>query len=277
MARKIPNAPSQRMYGDNQSEHLLQLHKSIDKLGSFGLSRYEVVSRWVELIFCVHLSCGDETSPYEVEYHKIQEQFGHNKERVAKVMSGMLAYLYLHMQKTNREALGELWTCYCSNEQNGQFFTPWPICQAMAQMTLGDVKHLDERDDDDKMSIADPCSGAGILLLAAGKLIPPQHMHKVVFYAQDIDYYCARITALNMLFFNMNSIVVWGDSLLLEQKQVWQTEHSLAFGGTIREVASVPEIAKPMQEAAKIKQSQSTLFTPFELIPETEILQPALF
>lgn len=279
MARKIRGTPAQRMSGDNRSDHLLKIHQKIDELGGLGFSRYQTVSNWVELIFYAHLSNGDESSAAEAEYHKVLARFNHNKKRAADIMAEMLAALYLHMRETNREALSELWSVYCANEQNSQYFTPWHVSLMMAQMLVGDLSTLAERSEDDKLSIADPCCGGGVMLLAAGKQIPPEQLCKVMFYAQDVDLHCAQICALNMLFFNMNAIIVWGDSLAMEQRRVWQTAHSLAWGGAIREIEAQPEIARPLQEAAQMKQAQigPTLFAPIEAKPESKIAQAALF
>ena len=65
----------------------------------------------------------------------------------------------------------------------GQFFTPAPICDLMAQITQPK----------DAETVMDCCSGSGRLILSA-KIICPT----AKFYACDVDPICSKMTALNM-------------------------------------------------------------------------------
>ena len=44
------------------------------------------------------------------------------------------------------------------------------------------------------------------------------------------------MTALNLMFFNLSGLVVWGNSLTMEVRGAWETRRSVAFGGSIRPV-----------------------------------------
>jgi hypothetical protein len=51
---------------------------------------------------------------------------------------------------------------------------------------------------------------------------------------QDIDLRCVKLTTLNMLFFNLSSCIIWGDSLKMEVRKAYRTERSL-LGGSLYE------------------------------------------
>ena len=42
------------------------------------------------------------------------------------------------------------------------------------------------------------------------------------------------MTALNLMFFNLNGVILWGDHLALEVRGAWETRRSLVWGGSIR-------------------------------------------
>lgn len=134
------------------------------------------------------------------------------------------AMLQIEMQKTNDDVLGQVYMEWNqSNKYRGQFFTPKHVASAMASMLQPRGK------------ILDPCCGSGVLLVEAIKTMDHESLNKAVFVGQDIDLTCVKMCALNLMFFNVNGYVVWGDSLLMECKQVYET-HRSPLGGSIREL-----------------------------------------
>jgi type I restriction enzyme M protein len=88
------------------------------------------------------------------------------------------------------DPFGCLFESVCSNfskQANGQFFTPMPLCDLIAQITIPPPS--------EKVggTCNDPCSGSGRLLLAANHINP-----SLYFIAVDIDPICAKMTAINM-------------------------------------------------------------------------------
>lgn len=100
-----------------------------------------------------------------------------------------------------------------SASYKGQFFTPIPICDFMAQVTHGD-------DLKDGMRVSDPACGSGRTLLAMAKL-----NRNLLFYAADVDQMCCKMTALNMLVNSLTCEVAWMNSLSLEHYDTWHTGH----------------------------------------------------
>jgi len=81
----------------------------------------------------------------------------------------------------------------------------------------------------------DPCCGSGVMLVEAIKTMNNEVIDSSLICGQDIDLTCVKMCALNLLFFNVNGYVVWGDCLLMECNKVYQTNRSY-LGGSIREL-----------------------------------------
>ena len=97
--------------------------------------------------------------------------------------------------------LGELFMAMgLVKEWNGQFFTPYEICRAMAAMNLGeDLKsQIEEKG---WVSVSDPACGAGALQLAFANECKRNHINyqtSVFFVAQDIDFLAGCMCYIQM-------------------------------------------------------------------------------
>ena len=88
-----------------------------------------------------------------------------------------------------------------SSDRNGQFFTPEPICDFMADIMVSDDTGINKR-------IADQACGSGRLLLAANTRAPGN-----LLIAADIDQKCCLMTVCNFFFHGCLGEVVWCNSL----------------------------------------------------------------
>lgn len=75
------------------------------------------------------------------------------------------------------------------SDQTGQFFTPYSVCCAMAEITMqGDYNELLKREG--YITINDPACGAGATLIAAAEVLHKNNINfqqQAIFIAQDID------------------------------------------------------------------------------------------
>ena len=110
----------------------------------------------------------------EEEYLSLVKQYanGEKGRRAIDAFPDAVADLIVAMTKTRKDILGDIYQGAISYGHNGQFFTPEPVCEAMARMSMGQGA---ER-------IVDACCGSGRLLLAAADVNPYAE-----FYGQDID------------------------------------------------------------------------------------------
>ena len=118
-----------------------------------------------------------------------------------------------------KDPFGDFYMEHLSNGGAGQFFTPEPICDFMAQLQVpGEMP--------DGASVGDPCCGSGRMLLSAAKI-----NRKAQFYAADLDLTCCKMTLLNFLLNTMCGEVAWMNSLSLEHWKSWKVSKVMDAGG----------------------------------------------
>lgn len=105
------------------------------------------------------------------------------------------------------DGLGDFFMEFLSFGKNGQFFTPQPICDMMAQMVYSD------RDfpTDHIPSVCDCACGSGRTLLAAAKINRNQ-----LFYGSDVDITCVKMTVINMAYNSLKGEIHWMNTLSMD-------------------------------------------------------------
>jgi len=194
--------------------------KCLEAILRHGYSSFTIFNDWLDLMLYA-LQQDDEHYLEIVKEYKNDQP---NGNREIDYFCKAFALLQIRMKETNDDVLGEIYMQWnMSNKYRGQFFTPKHIASFMAKCLNPQGK------------IIDPCCGSGIMLVESLKTMTNGALDQATFYGQDIDLTCVKMCALNLLFFNVNGYVVWGDSLLMECKKVYQTNRSY-LGGSIREV-----------------------------------------
>ena len=194
--------------------------KCLEAILSRGYSSYTIFNDWLDLMIFA-LQRDDEHYLEIVRKYKNTAKFG---EREIDYFCQAFACLQIEMKKTNDDILGQVYMQWNQNNKyHGQFFTPKHIASFMATVI------------EPKGKILDPACGSGIMLIEALKTMDNEKLDEAMFFGQDIDLTCVKMCALNLMFFNVNGFVVWGDSLSLECRKVYETERSY-LGGSIREL-----------------------------------------
>lgn len=194
--------------------------KCLEAILHRGYSSFTIFNDWLDLM--LYALQRDDTPYLEIvrKYKNNQPQ----GKREIDYFSEAFSLLMLEMQKTNDDILGQVYMQWNqSNKYRGQFFTPKHVASMMAQCLNPHGR------------ILDPCCGSGIMLVEAIKTMNNETLDSSLFCGQDIDLTCVKMCALNLLFFNVNGYVVWGDSLLMECNKVYQIARS-PLGGNIREL-----------------------------------------
>ena len=197
-----------------------EILKSLEAILTRGYNSYDVFNDWLDLmIFALQRD--------DPHYLEIVNRYRNDKpreEREIDYFCKAFALLQIEMQKTNEDVLGELYMQWnMNNKYRGQFFTPKHVASMMANML------------NPKGRVLDPCCGSGVLLVEAIKTMDYETVEKSLLCGQDIDLSCVKMCALNLMFFNVNGYVIWGDSLLLECRKVYMTSRSF-MGGSIKEL-----------------------------------------
>ena len=101
---------------------------------------------------------------------------------------------------------------------NGQIFTPYHVCELMAEMTMDDVVKKVEQDG--YISINDPCCGAGATLIAGIHAARKQlekanlnYQNHLLVVAQDIDETVALMCYIQLSLLGVAGYVKVGNSL----------------------------------------------------------------
>jgi len=189
-----------------------------------GYPRYDIFSDWIDLIL-YSLQGNDEA------YLEIVEKYNNNQPRghsPIDLYSHAFGELQQGIAALSLDLLGAVYEEFgMSSDSFGQYFTPHHLCDTKASMIID----IDE--EEDTYTVADPASGSGRLLISVSRTIPAGV--DTMFYAQDKDLICTKMTALNMYLLGLDGYAVHGDSLKNEKNRVWQID-STAFLGGIREL-----------------------------------------
>ena len=226
--------------GTNQ--HLDTLVKTLESIMHMGYSRHNVLQDFIGLMFYAF-------QRDDAQYLQIMKQYrneGVMDAREADYFAHALGELMLAMQETNEEYLGNLFMEFASDSYKGQFFTPYSVCKCMSQM----LNVGDKFPKSGKVFINDPCCGAGAMLLSFAQELSIEQANRVVFVAQDIDICCCQMTALNMMFFNMDAVIIHGNTLSLEVRNAWRTRRNIVWGGSL-EVMNVEDAKRIIENALK--------------------------
>lgn len=158
-------------------------------------SRHNRWSVWADFIVMTAISISNIVDKSHAEsreetYRSLVKKYN---ERELTCFGKMFSEIVLGIDACpEQDFLGELFMALeLGNQHNGQFFTPYTVCRAMAAMTYGnDLKERIKRQG--WVSVNDPACGAGALLIAfANECRRPgndvNYQTSVLFAAQDID------------------------------------------------------------------------------------------
>ena len=104
------------------------------------------------------------------------------------------------------------------NESNGQFFTPYHVCELMAEVTMDNT--IQKVEQDGYISINDPCCGAGATLIAAIHAARKRlekanlnYQNHVLIVAQDVDSTVALMCYIQLSLLGVAGMIKIGNSL----------------------------------------------------------------
>lgn len=107
------------------------------------------------------------------------------------------------------DILGEYFMCFITKGQNGQYFTPEPVCKMMASIQGADPEAEGNR-------VLDPACGSGRMLLSYAET-----SYRNYFFGADNSNTCAKMATLNFFLNGLNGEVAWMNSLSMEWFGGW--------------------------------------------------------
>ena len=184
-------------------------------------------------------------------------------------------------ENPKQDFLGNLYTALNLNQhQKGQFFTPYHICEFMAEVQNGgDLKAEVEKKG--FISVSDPACGAGALLIAfanSARAHGVNYHEKVLFVAQDIDATAAKMCYIQLTLLGCSACIIIGDSLskpgfhpdnevyytpmyflnswrFCEKTRTEEISANGAVAETVSEVVIEAVVSKPSVDAAEIREA----------------------
>lgn len=226
--------------------------KILDRLEAYGHSR--IFEDWIAIMLCSLNS-----PPREAEYMHLIRPYGKPREEERDIdrLAQAFGMAQIAMAQTQHDVLGTVYERFTEGAKSrrqalGQFFTPIPVCDLVAEMMCSD--------DSQPQSVLDPGSGSGRLLISAAKRLHPDSL----FTAIDKDRVCADMSALNLLFFNMNGVAMWGDALAGEFWDGYQTQRTV-LGGLLSKMTE-EEVKRATDWLAPRVQATQAETTPSQLI-----------
>lgn len=168
----------------------------------------------------------------EQEYLRIINKYN-KKER--SLFPQMLALLVKEYEREPfQDLLGKIYMeTGINNKNNGQFFTPYSICQTMAAVTMGRKEIGKQVHKQGYVNIYDCACGAGATLIAGVERCVTEVFKKynwqnhIYCAGQDVDRTCALMCYIQLSFVPVAGYVTVGDSLsepeITDINRIWFT------------------------------------------------------
>ena len=193
----------------------------------------KVFDDWAEAIACsLHqLPYHSEQLSKDDDFNKIEDQYmkaikGYNKEEL-EIFAKLMSIATAALAEKKQDFLGKIYMdLEIGNKNCGQFFTPYHVSQAMAQITIypDDLEKIIK--EKGFITICEPASGAGSMLIAAAETLETQGfnpMVNMIFEATDISRLCFNMTYIQTSLCGLAGTVIQGDSLTLEVSEIRKT------------------------------------------------------
>ena len=191
--------------------------KTFDSL-CYGQSRFQVWADFVHMFALSIVNAVDKVHFEEREKRYLRIVKPYKKEQL-EGFAQLARTTVLALEKNPfQDFLGELYMrCDLGNEHTGQFFTPYHICELMAQCIIGNEDstkaHVEKYG---YISLCDPCIGGGAMMIGAAQALHSQginYQQCAVFVGQDIDYTVAMMAYIQLSLLGCPGYIRVGNSL----------------------------------------------------------------
>lgn len=181
----------------------------------------------------------------EARYMEIVRRYSADEVRA---FPEMLAALVLDLEHEPEDVLGRVFhELELHNKWTGQYFTPFPLCRAMAKMIVGDGTDTQTRiSERGFLTASEPACGSGAMIIALAQELRAQGVNfqqQLHVTAVDVDVKCVHMAYLQFALLHIPAVVVLGDSLQLEERARWYTPAHILGGWSmkLRRIETIPE------------------------------------
>lgn len=173
----------------------------------------------------VALSKADLRQAEEREKLYMQTVRKYSTEEASKI-AHMFAELQVGLEFAPRDILGEIFmSMELGNSRMGQFFTPYALCEVMAELTLSEDPH-EKIKKNGYITVSEPASGSGATIIALMLAMEnrglnyQRHVHVT---ATDLDSTAASMAYVQLSLMHVPAVIVHGNTLTLEEYSLWYT------------------------------------------------------
>jgi type I restriction-modification system DNA methylase subunit len=194
---------------------------------------HQVFSDFVELA-AISISNAVDTGQQEKREARYMEIVKRYQTDELQQFPKMLGELVNELETVPRDVLGEVFhELELHNKWTGQFFTPFPLCQMMAKMNVGEGVVTSAIEQRGFLAAMEPACGSGAMVIALAlalrddKINYQQHLHV---HATDVDAKCVHMAYLQLSLLHIPAIVIHGNSLSMEEWGRWYTPAHIMGG-----------------------------------------------
>jgi len=211
-------------------DYLTTLEHALRQL-SYSQHLFTTFRHFVELSAIAFSNVADpiNKAAREEQYLAIVKQYTPEEFQKFPELLGMLT---LCLEQESTDVLGVLYhRLELHNEQSGQFFTPYPVCQAMAKMLVHDARQLVE--EQEFIRAHEPCVGSGAMVIALAQALREEginYQQCLHVTAIDVDLLAVHMAYVHCTLLHIPAIIVHGDTLRAKTYSVWRTfAHVMGF------------------------------------------------
>ncbi|WP_102191255.1 N-6 DNA methylase [Microbacterium aurantiacum] len=151
-----------------------------------------------------------------------------------------LALLTLELEHSPRDVLGEIYMgLEISSREQGQFFTPWHVCELMAALNFPDAAARLEHAP--FLTLYEPACGAGAMVIAATQTFVAQglnYQQQLHVTADDINPTAVHMAYIQFSLLGIPALVHHRNALSLEHFDTWATPMHVLGGWSMRLAAA---------------------------------------
>src|SRR5437879_1785036 len=219
----MPTKPRTKPPPQTTRDHLATLEHALRQL-SYSQHLFTTFRHFVELSAIAFSNVADpiNKATREEQYLAMVKQY---KPEEFQKFPELLGMLTLCLEQEPTDVLGVLYhRLELHNEQSGQFFTPYPVCQAMAKMLVHDARQLVE--EQEFIRAHEPCVGSGAMVIALAQALREEginYQQCLHVMAIDLDLLAVQMAYVQCTFLHIPALIVHGDTLRGETYSVWRT------------------------------------------------------
>lgn len=204
------------MSGAGQNERQRELEKLYDRM-CYRYSRYEV---WQDMVVMIATAIANAVDMRHFDrreemYMRIAKKY--DKDEL-NAFPKFFTHIVMGMEENPEcDFLGDLYMrLNLGNSKAGQFFTPYNLCQMMAETTIDDDLIKNQIEKHGWIAVNDCACGAGATLVAAVnhlRSIGINYQTQALFVAQDVDATVALMCYIQLALLGCAGYVIIGNTL----------------------------------------------------------------